>query len=241
MCSQNVKVDVECCTICKVCLISEEIYNCSLYNPPQNIQYRYDVDNCYHPILEAIPKKWKAVICCDLNFPSTNWGAYWSTDKEEQDVLNILEERLLRQAIDFPTCGKNFLDVLLYQNSEAFSQIDINFKALYECSDRLPDVLSVEFDYQQEQRTKERYYSFTNKAVFDSMLWHQNFSNLYASQMQITCTTNSRTTPRHSSTTMFQKEHGFDKALPPWIAAATSNQMKMLNTQRIKLTTRPTT
>ena len=39
---------------------------------------------------------------------------------------------------------------------------------------------------------------------------------------------------------MFQEELGFDKAFP-WIAAATSNNMKRLNTQRIKLATRPTT
>ena len=134
------------------------------------------------------------MICCDLNFQSTNWGAYWNTDREEQDVLDILEERLFRQAIDFTTCGKNILDVLLYQNCEAFSQVDINFKAFYDRSYHFPVVSSVEIDYKQEQRTKERYYSFT-KADFDSMLCHQNFSNLYASQMQITCTTNSRTTP----------------------------------------------
>ena len=139
-------MDVECCVICKIRLISEEIYICSFYNPPQNSQYRYDVD-CYHRMLEAIPKNRKAVICGDLNFPSRNWGAYWSSDKEEQDVLNNLDERLLRQAIDFPTCSKNILDVLLYQNCEVFSQIDNSFKALYDCSDHLPVVLSLEFDY----------------------------------------------------------------------------------------------
>ena len=169
--SENIKVDVQCCTICKIRLISEEIYICSFYNSPQNSQYRYDVD-CYHRILEAILKNRKAVICGDLNFPSTNWRT-WSTDKDEQDVLNILEERLLRQAIDFPTCGKNILDVLLYQSCEVFSHIDNSFKALYDCSDHFPVVSSLETDYQQEQRIKERYFSFT-KADFDSMLCHMS-------------------------------------------------------------------
>ena len=63
--------------------------------------------------------------------------------------------------------------------------------------------------------------------------------NSYASQMQITGTTNSRITSWLSSTTIFQEELGFDKAFP-WIAAAISNQMKKLNTQRIKLATRLT-
>ena len=69
---------------------------------------------------------------------------------------------------------------------------------------------------------------------------HQTLSNLHASQMQITCTTKSRTTPWHSSTTVFQVEHGFNKTFP-WIAAATSNQIESLNTQQIKVATRPTT
>ena len=101
------------------------------------------------------------------------WGTYWSADEEEQDVFDILEERLFRQAFDFPTCGKNNLDVLLYQNCEAFSQIDNSFKALYECSDHLPVFSSVEINYRQEQRTKERYYSFT-KADFDSLLCYMS-------------------------------------------------------------------
>ena len=77
--------------------------------------------------------------------------------QEEQDFLDILEERLLWQAIDFLTCGKNFHEVLLYQNCEVFSQIADSFKALYDCKDHLPVVSSVEIDYQLEQRTKERY------------------------------------------------------------------------------------
>ena len=48
--SENIKVDVECCTICKIRLISKDIYICSFENPPQNSQYKYDVD-CYHRIL----------------------------------------------------------------------------------------------------------------------------------------------------------------------------------------------
>ena len=91
----------------------------------------------------------KAVICGDLNFHSLSWGAYWSTDKEEQDVLNILEERVLRQAIDFPTCGKNFPDELFYKNCEVFSQIDNSFNALYYCSNNCSVLLSLEIDYQQ--------------------------------------------------------------------------------------------
>ena len=106
--SENIKMDVECCTIGKIRLISEEIYICPFYYPPQNSQLRYDVD-CYHRILEAIPKTRKAVLCGDLNFPSTNWGAYWSTDKEEQDVLNILEERLLRKTLTSQLAVKIFL------------------------------------------------------------------------------------------------------------------------------------
>ena len=239
--SENFKMDVECCTIGKIRFISDEICICSFYYPPKNSQHMYDVD-CYHRILEAIPKNRKAVICGDLSFPSTNWGAYWSTDKEEQDVLNILEERLLRKTLDLPTCGKNILDVLLYQNCELFSEIDNSFKALYDCSDRLPVVWSLEIDYQQEQRTKERYYSFT-KADFDSMLCHRssnplqplcfsNANNMYNELQDYAMTLIDNLVPRRTR---------FRQSLPPWIAAATSNNMKRLNTQRIKLATRPTT
>ena len=109
------------------------------------------------------------MIICDLNFPSKNWGAFSSNDKEEQDVFNILEESLLRQAIDFPICGKNILDELLYQKCEVFSQNDTSFKGLYDCTAHLPVVSFVEIDYQLDQRAKERYYTFT-KAHVNSML-----------------------------------------------------------------------
>ena len=132
---------------------------------------------CYHRMLEANPKNWKAVISGDLNFPSTNRGAYWSTDKEKQDVLSILEERLLRQTIDFPTCGKNIFDVLLYKTakySPKLTTVSMPCTDQFnDCSDHLPVVSSLEIDYQQDKRTKKRYYCFT-KADFDSMLCHMS-------------------------------------------------------------------
>ena len=157
---------------------------------------RGDYIDCYLRILEAILKNRKAVICGDLIFPSTNWLAYWSNDKKEPDVHDILEERLLRQGVDFAACGKDILDVLLYQNCEVLSQIDISFKTLYDCSDHLRVVSSVEIGYQQEHRTKNvTTVSPKRNLTVCCATCHQTFFNFYASQMQITCTTNSRTTP----------------------------------------------
>ena len=75
LCSENIKVDVECCTTKNQIDRRRDIHLLFLQSTAERPVQVYDVD-CYHHILEAILKNRKAVICGDLNFPSMNWGAY---------------------------------------------------------------------------------------------------------------------------------------------------------------------
>ena len=56
------------------------------------------------------------LFCGDINFPHTNWDTFESDDDFESEVLDLLDEQCLQQAVNIPTCGKNTLDIALYRN-----------------------------------------------------------------------------------------------------------------------------
>ena len=106
--------DVNSCAICEIQVNKNKIFCCSFYNLPKTSPYRYSIED-FEKILTCIPKDCIAFVCGDLNFLNTNWTNWTSTDYEENSVLELFENRLLRQSIDFPICSKNVLDVVFHQ------------------------------------------------------------------------------------------------------------------------------
>ena len=86
-----------------------------ILQPPIGSAYRYSVED-FQQLLKNIPKSKPAKICGDLNFPETNWKSSSSSSEEDNSILEIFEEALFRQAIDFPTCAQNTLNLAFYRN-----------------------------------------------------------------------------------------------------------------------------
>ena len=66
------------------------------------------------------------------------------TNIGEQEVLDLIESNLLRQAIEFPTCSKKILEVALCKichiHAEKFEVVE----KIYNCSDHAPIRLTLE-------------------------------------------------------------------------------------------------
>ena len=211
-----------------------------LLQSPRASQYRYDYQ-CFNKILEAIPKKCKAVICGDINLPSTNWDIFSSQENDEQEILEMLEDRLIQQSINFPTCGTNTLEVFLYQNCQVYSEHDENFDKIYDCSDHIAIRTAIELEHFDPPPAMTNFYSFGSGdydlivgAMKDrpfSPQCYTNVDNMY-NELQDYLT--------DFIDTHIPKRTKYRQSLPPWITPSASHQMKMLNTQKRLLEKRPT-
>ena len=108
----------ECCLICSIQINDKRIIVCCFYNPPSSSKYRYCLGD-FAQILNEIEKSNQStatLICGDVNFPNANWIDYSSTENEENSIIELIEQHQFEQAIDFPTCGKNTLDIKLFKN-----------------------------------------------------------------------------------------------------------------------------
>ena len=82
-------------------------------------------------LLRNIPKNKPIVICGDLNYPEANWKTLYSHNETENKVMEMFEEKLFRQIIDFPTCGNSILDTAFYQNCHLSAELDKSFTSIY--------------------------------------------------------------------------------------------------------------
>ena len=119
----------ECCLTCIIQTNDKRINVCCFYNPPSSSKYRYCLGD-FAQILNEIKKSNQStatLICRDVNFPNANWIDYSSTKNEENSIIELIEQHQFEQAIDFPTCGKNTLDVTLFKNCHFDATPDENF------------------------------------------------------------------------------------------------------------------
>ena len=95
-------------------------------------------------------------------FPSTKWDIFSSQENDEQEILEMLEDRLLQQIINFPTCGTNTMDVFLYQNCQVYSEHDENFDKIYDCSDHITIRTAIELEHFDPPPAMTIFYSFVS-------------------------------------------------------------------------------
>ena len=69
--------------------------------PPTGSAYRCSVED-FQQLLKKIPKSKPAIICGDLKFLETNWKTNSSSSEEENSILELFQEALLRQSYTFP-------------------------------------------------------------------------------------------------------------------------------------------
>ena len=103
-----------------------------------------------------------------MNFPNTNWTNWTSTDSEENSVLELFENRLFRQSIDFPTCSKNVLDVVFHQNCDVFSTNADDFTKVFNCSGHIVICSTIKLPHIAQNSTRELNWSF-GSADFDTI------------------------------------------------------------------------
>ena len=115
----------ECCLQCTIRISGEDIVIRVFYSPPHGSPYRYSIDDFVNLIRET-PKGKPVIICGDINFPDTNWETRTSTDSFEQAVIDLLDDLMYDQSINFPTCGSRTLDVAFFSNCTVTAAVDEN-------------------------------------------------------------------------------------------------------------------
>ena len=155
------------CVACKITLNDTQVFLYALCNPPISSSYRYTIED-FQLLLRNIPKNKPIVICGDLNFPEANWKTLYSPNETEDKVIEMFEEKLFRQIIDFPTCGNNILDTAFYQNCHLSAQLDKTFPSIYNLTDHESIRLSLENPVTETKRLIQNFRSFGN-ADYDAI------------------------------------------------------------------------
>ena len=100
------------------------------------------------------------LICGDVNLPNANWIDYSSTENEEKSIVELIEQHQFEQAIDFPTCGKNTLDIT-FSKIVTFMQLLTKFFAkIYNWSDHKAISIIIECPHHEVKFAIENFRSF---------------------------------------------------------------------------------
>ena len=91
----------ECCVACSITLDKLEIVLCTLYNPPDESKYRYEISD-FEQIFDSLPKTTPLFVCGDMNLPTVDWNTLCSSDDYERRVIDLFDHHMLRQVVVFP-------------------------------------------------------------------------------------------------------------------------------------------
>ena len=151
-----------CYLTCSIQIKVKRIIASSFYNPPSSSKYGYCLGD-FAQILNEIEKSNQStatLICGDVNFPNANWIDYSRTENEENSIWELIEQHQFEQAIDFPTCGKNILDITLFKNCHIHATPDENFSKIYNCSDHKAICILLECAHREQKVAIENFPSF---------------------------------------------------------------------------------
>ena len=233
----------ECCLTCSIQINDKRIIVWCFYNPPSSSKYRHCLGD-FAQILNEIEKSNQStatLICGDVNFPNANWIDYSSTENEENSIIELIEQHQFEQAIDFPTCGKNALDITLFKNCHIHATPDENFSKIYNCSDHKAISILIECPHHEVKVAIENFRSFGSvdyneikKSILNepfSPVCHTNINRMCEELYDYLENLVNQHVPRRTRRR---------QSLPPWVTPSTSNIMNKLRTQTIIYQLKPT-
>ena len=143
------------CVAVKLKIDNGETILCVFSNSAADSTNRY-ISNTVSKLFKLFPINTPLIICGDWNFAQINWKTVISTDDEEQEVLDLIKNNILKQTIDFLTCSKNILDVAMYKN------LHIHAERIYKCSENTPIRPTVEVPHTESKPRLEIFRSLGN-------------------------------------------------------------------------------
>ena len=177
------------------------------------------------------------LICGDVNFPDANWIDYSSTEREENSIIELIEQYQFEQAIDFSTCGKNTLDITFMIHATP----DENFSKIYNCSDHKAISNLLKCPHHEVKVAIENFRSFGSvdyneikKSILSepfSPVCHTNINRMCDELSDYLENLVNQHVPRRTRRR---------QSLPPWITPSTSNIMNKLRTQTRMYKSKPT-
>ena len=169
------------------------------------------------------------------------FGRDYSPNETKDKVIEMFEEKLVRQIIDFRTCGNNILDTAFYQNCHLSAELDKSFPSIYNLTDHEAIRLSLENPVTETKPLIQNFKSFGN-ADFDAINEH-----LVEKPFQSICYTNINKMSEEFTRYLdgifdlyVPKRTRHRRSLPPLISCGTSNLINKLKTQKRLLENKPT-
>ena len=224
----------ECCLTCSIQINDKRIIVSCFYNPPSSGKYRYCLGD-FAQILTEIEESNQStatLICGDVNFPNANWIDYSSIENEEESIIELKEQHQFEPAIDFPTCGKNTLDITLFKSCHIHVTPGKNFSKFYNCSDHKAIDIQLERPHHEVKVATENFRSFGSvdyneikKSILSepfSPVCHININRMCEELSGYLKNLVNQHVPRTTNRR---------QSLPPWITPSTSNIMNKLRTQ----------
>ena len=183
-----------------------------------------------------------AQICGDLIFPNRKERNFSSEDQEEQSVLELFENVLYQQGVDFHTRGTNTLDVAFFRNCSLFASPNEVFAQIYDCSDHKAVKLSLEFPNSEEKPIIGNFRSCGSAdypAINELLEKIESSSKCYTDINQM-CEEMYDSFDRIVEA-LIPRRTRHRQLIPPWITSSRSNLLNKLTTQRKLLLLKPTT
>ena len=148
-------------------------------------------------------------------------------------IIELFEDELFSQAIDYPTCSQSTLDLAFFCNCFLNAEKDKKISKNYDCTLHEVFHLSQECLVTECQRVLQNFRSLVN-ADYDGLndyllktpfehICYTNITKMYNELHQYLDKAIEMNVPRRSRPR---------QRLPPWISNFTSNLMKKLNRQR---------
>ena len=211
---------------------------CCLYNPPANSKYRIpqnELNDVFQYISNTKPYQ-PCYIVGDLNLPNMDWESLSSPDEYEDKIAQTFSFSNWTQLIDFPSVGKNTLDVVITNSPESVISLEISeaFKNHFAStgnrylSDHIPIMIDVSCKNEYASKTSiVKAFSFCrgDYSLLRNLMTETPFTpNCYSNIDVMVDEWYSWLLDLLQKSVPIRTKHR--QSLPPWISPSTSNLMK---------------
>ena len=161
---------------------------------------------------------------------------------KKNSIIELIEQHQFKQSIDFPICGKNTLDIILFKNFHIHATPDENFSKIYNCSDHKAISILLECPHHEVKGAIENFGSF-GSADFNEIK-----KSILSEPFSLVCHTNIKRMCEelydYLENLVYQhvpRRTRRRQSLSPWITPSTSNIVNKLRTQTRIYQLKPTT
>ena len=141
-------------------------------------------------IFDSLRKTTPLTVCGDMNLPTVDWNTLCRSDDYAQRVIDLFDQRMLRQVVDVPTCANDTIDLVFQRKCNTLAEKDDDFTKVYNITNHHALKIRLECSRYQQKPIFEKYRSYGG-ADYQKMInnistrpfspvCHTNIKNMYS-------------------------------------------------------------